>query len=52
MPLQPGTLSVVTVPAGANANNTNATGGASGTGVLDVRNLTLAPSGGTAIIEF
>jgi uncharacterized repeat protein (TIGR01451 family)/fimbrial isopeptide formation D2 family protein len=49
---QPGTLTVVTVPAGANASNTNATGGASGTGVLDVRNLTLAPSGGTAIIEF
>jgi uncharacterized repeat protein (TIGR01451 family) len=49
---QPGTLTIVTVPAGANASNTNATGGASGTGVLDVRNLTLAPSGGTAIIEF
>ncbi len=49
---QPGTLTVVTVPAGADASNTNATGGASGTGVLDVRNLTLAPSGGTAIIEF
>ena len=49
---QPGTLTVITVPAGANASNTNATGGASGTGVLDVRNLTLAPSGGTAIIEF
>ena len=49
---QPGTLTVVTVPAGANASNTNATGGASGTGVLDVRNLTLAPSGGTAVIEF
>ena len=49
---QPGTLSVVTVPAGADASNTNATGGASGTGVLDVRNLTLAASGGTAVIEF
>ena len=49
---QPGTLTVITVPAGANASNTNATGGASGTGVLDVRNLTLAPSGGTAVIEF
>ncbi len=49
---QPGTLTVVTVPAGADASNTNATGGASGTGVLDVRNLTLAPSGGTAVIEF
>jgi large repetitive protein len=49
---QPGTLTVVTVPAGADASNTNATGGASGTGVLDVRNLTLAPSGGTTIIEF
>ena len=35
----PGTLTLVTVPAGADASNTNATGGANGTGVLDVRNL-------------
>ena len=49
---QPGTLTVITVPAGANASNTNASGGASGTGVLDVRNLTLGPAGGAAIIEF
>ena len=47
----PGTLTVVTVPAGADASNTNATGGAKGTGVLDVRNLTVAP-GAAAVIEF
>ena len=43
---------MITVPAGADASNTNATGGASGTGVLDVRNLTLGSAGGTAVIEF
>jgi uncharacterized repeat protein (TIGR01451 family) len=48
----PGTLTVVTVPAGANASNTTATGGAKGTGVLDVRGFTIAASGGTAVIEF
>ena len=40
---QPGTLTLVTVPAGADTSNTSATGGANGTGVLDVRNLTAAP---------
>jgi uncharacterized repeat protein (TIGR01451 family) len=49
---QPGTLTVVSVPAGANASNTTSTGGANGTGLLDVRGLTLAASGGTAVIEF
>jgi uncharacterized repeat protein (TIGR01451 family)/fimbrial isopeptide formation D2 family protein len=49
---QPGTLTVISVPAGANATNTTATGGAKGTGVLDVRGLALAASGGTAILEF
>ncbi len=46
----PGTLTVVTVPAGADATNTNPIGGASGTGVLDVRNLSVAP-GTAALIE-
>jgi len=49
---QPGTLTLITVPAGANTSNTSATGGTSGTGLLDIRNLTLAASGGTGIIEF
>ena len=47
----PGTLTVTTVPAGADASNTNPTGGAKGTGLLDVRNLTVAP-GAAAVIEF
>jgi uncharacterized repeat protein (TIGR01451 family) len=41
----PGSLTVVSAPAGADTTATSATGGAKGTGLLDVRNLTLAPSG-------
>ena len=48
---QPGTLTLVTVPAGADTSNTSATGGAKGTGVLDVRNLSLA-AGGSVVVEF
>jgi uncharacterized repeat protein (TIGR01451 family)/fimbrial isopeptide formation D2 family protein len=48
----PGTLTLVTVPTGADTSNTSATGGANGTGVLDVRNLTLAASGGSLLVEF
>ena len=48
----PGTLTLVTVPTGADTSNTSSTGGAKGTGVLDVRNLTLAASGGTVLVEF
>ncbi|HEV8700513.1 MAG TPA: hypothetical protein VGV60_04480 [Candidatus Polarisedimenticolia bacterium] len=36
-----GTLTLVSVPAGADVTNTNSNGGPSGTGVLDVRNLSL-----------
>ena len=36
---EPGTLSLVTVPAGADTSGTSSTGGASGTGALDVRGL-------------
>ncbi len=42
----PGTLSIVSVPAGADTSNTNANGGTLGTGLLDVRNLHLDPNGG------
>jgi uncharacterized repeat protein (TIGR01451 family) len=49
---EPGTLTLVTVPAGADASNTSATGGVNGTGLLDVRNLSLAASGGTLLLEF
>ncbi|MGB5334843.1 MAG: THxN family PEP-CTERM protein, partial [Woeseiaceae bacterium] len=38
---QPGTLNIVTLPAGADAGNTDANGGAAGTGLLDVRNLSI-----------
>ena len=50
-----GTLSLTTVPAGANISNTNVNGGTKGTGIVDIRNLSLgaAASGNeTAIIEF
>lgn len=41
----PGTLSLVTVPAGADASATTATGGTSSAGLVDVRNLTLGVQG-------
>ena len=47
----PGTLTLVTVPAGADSSNTTANGGTKGTGVLDVRNLTLAASA-SLLLEF
>ncbi|WP_148665435.1 DUF11 domain-containing protein [Sulfurifustis variabilis] len=43
---QPGTLTLVTVPAGADSGNTNPTGGAKGTGLIDIRNLSLAGTDG------
>lgn len=49
---EPGTLTLVTVPAGADTSNTNPSGGANGTGVLDIRNLTLGASGGSVTVEF
>jgi uncharacterized repeat protein (TIGR01451 family) len=48
----PGTLTLVTVPTGADPGNTSATGGAQGTGLLDVRNLTVPASGGSLLVEF
>jgi large repetitive protein len=45
-----GTLTLISIPPGANVSNTSATGGASGTGVLDVRNLSLG-DGESAVIE-
>ena len=47
----PGSLSLVTYPAGANISGTSATGGSKGTGVLDIRNLNL-PTNGEALIQF
>ncbi|MDP1635128.1 MAG: isopeptide-forming domain-containing fimbrial protein [Gallionellaceae bacterium] len=43
---QPGSLSLVTVPVGANVSNTNAAGGTHGSGLLDVRALNLDAAGG------
>ena len=49
---QPGTLTLVTVPDGADASNTSATGGANGTGIVDVRDLSLDAPGDSLLIEF
>ncbi|WP_405241398.1 hypothetical protein [Lentisalinibacter salinarum] len=49
---QPGTLTVVTLPAGAVAANTDAAGGAAGTGLLDVGGLSLGGVGDTVRVEF
>ena len=48
---QPGTLNIVTLPAGADASGTDANGGTNGTGLVDVRNLTVGV-GETVLIEF
>lgn len=49
---QPGTLTLVTVPAGADATNTDAAGGAAGTGLLDLDGLSLGGLGEEILIEF
>ncbi len=47
----PGTLTLVTFPAGADISGTSSTGGTNGTGVIDIRNLNLA-AGGDITIQF
>ncbi len=47
----PGTLTLVTVPPGADTSNTSAVGGTKGTGVLDIRQLSL-PASGQLIVQF
>ena len=47
-----GTLNLVTAPPGADVSGTSATGGAVGTGLLDVRNLSLANPGDSLLVEF
>jgi uncharacterized repeat protein (TIGR01451 family) len=47
----PGTLTLVSYPVGADVSATNSTGGPAGTGVLDIRNLSL-PVDGEVLIEF
>ncbi|NRA00236.1 MAG: DUF11 domain-containing protein, partial [Myxococcales bacterium] len=48
----PGTLALVTLPAGADASDTNSTGGTSGTGLLGVTDLSLENLGDSLLIEF
>jgi uncharacterized repeat protein (TIGR01451 family) len=51
----PGSLTLVTVPAGANTTLTSATGGTKGTGLVNISNLSIDPQGGAndkLIIEF
>jgi uncharacterized repeat protein (TIGR01451 family) len=47
----PGSLTIVSVPAGADVTNTSAVGGSKGTGLLDVRQLNVA-AGGQVIVQF
>ncbi|MBT8092506.1 MAG: DUF11 domain-containing protein, partial [Gammaproteobacteria bacterium] len=49
---EPGTLNVVTMPAGAVGSSTDAFGGAAGTGRLEISNLSLNGLGDSFIIEF
>ncbi len=49
---QAGTLVLVSVPAGADTSNTSSTAGARGSGVLDVRNLSLPGPNDSLAIEF
>jgi uncharacterized repeat protein (TIGR01451 family) len=47
-----GTLNIVSIPVGADGSNSNANGGAAGTGMLDVRNLSLSGLGDSLEITF
>ncbi len=46
-----GTLLLTTVPAGADTSATDPTGGSKGTGLVDIRDLSV-PSGGSVVVEF
>ncbi len=48
----PGTLNLVTVPAGADASNTNASGGTNNSGLVDIRNLSLGGTGSFIVVEY
>ena len=49
---EPGSLNVISIPAGADDSNSDANGGASGTGLLDVRGLSLNGVGDSFQIVF
>ncbi len=48
----PGTLNVVTVPAGGDASNTNPSGGVNNAGLVDIRNLSLGGLGTFIVVEY
>lgn len=48
----PGTLTLVTVPAGSDASNTNPSGGLNNGGLVDIRNLSLGGLGTFIVIEY
>jgi uncharacterized repeat protein (TIGR01451 family) len=48
---EPGSLTLVTVPAGADTSGTDPNGGATGTGVVDVRDISVA-AGASVLVEF
>ncbi len=48
----PGSLNVISIPAGADDSNTDANGGAAGTGLLDIRGLSLNGTGDSFQIVF
>jgi uncharacterized repeat protein (TIGR01451 family) len=47
----PGTLTLISYPAGADVSNTSSTGGSAGTGVVDIRGLSVAADG-EIVIQF
>jgi len=47
----PGTLTLVTYPAGADISGTSSTGGTKGTGVIDIRNMNVATNS-EVVIQF
>jgi uncharacterized repeat protein (TIGR01451 family) len=49
---QADTLNMITLPAGADSSNTDPNGGAAGSGLLDIRNLSLGSLGESITIEF
>ena len=49
---QPGTLNLVTVPAGADASNSNPSGGVNNGGLVDIRNLSLGGLGSFIVVEY
>ncbi|HEU5258607.1 MAG TPA: hypothetical protein VFU28_21620, partial [Vicinamibacterales bacterium] len=45
----PGTLTLISSPAGSDTSNTSSTGGAKGTGIIDIRNINIAATGEAVI---